>query len=192
MKKLLAAVALAILALGHGLPAGAITATGDAAPDFTLSTLDGATSYTLSDLKGQVVYIDFWASWCSPCRKSFPEVQALQSEYKDRPFQVLALSLDRRAGDGLKFIQAQKSTLTALFDDGGAVANAYGVRSIPSMFIVGPDGKVAYSTVGFDPRAMPQIKSTIDGLLAQVEGGKGKGASADHGTADRATAERME
>ena len=77
-------------------------------------------------------------------------------------------------------------------DDGGAVANAYGVRSIPSMFIVGPDGKVAYSTVGFDPRAMPQIKSTIDGLLAQVEGGKGKGASADHGTADRATAERME
>jgi peroxiredoxin len=192
MKKLLAAVALAVLALGHGLPAGAITATGDLAPDFTLTSLDGDTTYTLSDLQGQVVYIDFWASWCGPCRKSFPEVQALQSEYRDRPFQVLALSLDRKASDGLKFIRAQKSTLTALFDEGGAVASKYGVRSIPSMFIVAPDGKVAYSTVGFDPRALPTVKSTIEDLLKQAEGGASKGASAGQGTPSRVETERME
>lgn len=167
IKRLL--LSLALLALGVGQSAGALPAVGETAPDFTLSTLDGKETFTLSELRGQVVYLDFWASWCGPCRASFPEVKGLHEAYKGRPFRVLAVSLDRRAADGIKFLEAQKAPFPSVFDEGGKVATRFGVQSIPSALLIDAEGKVAYSAVGFDPRAVPQLKTKIEGLLGKVE-----------------------
>ena len=162
MKRLILA---ALTVLFGALPLMALPQAGTVAPDFTLQTLDGETQYQLSELKGQVVYLDFWASWCGPCRKAFPEVMELHKEYKDRGLEVLAISLDQAPGPAKKFIAQQGSQFPALFDAKKSAAVAYGVRSIPSTVIVDAEGKVAFSMIGFDPRKVGEIHELLDGLL---------------------------
>jgi len=169
MKRILLSLVSALLALGGAQSAGALTAVGEAAPDFTLTTLDGKETYTLSQLRGQVVYLDFWASWCGPCRASFPEVKALHETYKGRPFRVLAVSLDRKAADGVKFLEAQKAPFVSVFDEGGKVATRFGVQGIPTAFLIDAEGKVAHSAVGFDPQKVSQLKAKIEDLLGKVD-----------------------
>jgi len=170
MKKRLSILSLAVLAaLLLALPASALPGAGDVAPEFSLKTLNGESEITLSDLKGKVVYLDFWASWCGPCRKAFPEVKSLHAEYADQGMEVLAISLDRSPSPAIRFMAQQKAGFPALFDAGSKTAGAYGVRSIPSTVIVGPDGRVAYSMIGFNPGKVGEIKKTIEELLTQVE-----------------------
>ncbi len=176
MKKTLATLMLiATLALASSLPAVALTSRGEQAPDFTLGTLDGSREISLAELKGKVVYIDFWASWCGPCRKALPEVQALWEEYKGENFQMLGVNLDRKIDAGLKYAETKAISFPSVFDDGGSVSISYGVRSIPSTIIIGPDGKVAFSEVGFNPAKVPEIKKLIETLLAG--GGKAEPSS---------------
>ncbi len=179
MKKILATMMMiATLALAFSLPAVALTSRGEQAPDFTLTTLDGSQEISLAELAGKVVYIDFWASWCGPCRKALPEVQALWDEYRGDSFQMIGVNLDRKIDAGLKYVQTKNVTFPSVFDDGGSVSTLYGVRSIPSTVIIGPDGKVAFSEVGFSPQRVPDIKKIIDGLLAG-------GGSAEPGPSSR-------
>jgi peroxiredoxin len=159
----------ALAALLLAIPALALPKVGDEAPDFTLKSLDGSTEITLSELEGKVVYLDFWASWCAPCRRAFPEVKKLHEEYADKGMEVLAISLDRSPAPAIKFMAEQGVGFESLFDAGGGAASRYGVRSIPTTVIVGPDGKVAYSMKGFNPMKVGELKETIEGLLAQVE-----------------------
>jgi len=162
----LAAAAALLLAL----PALAAPGIGDKAPDFKLKTLNGDKEISLADLRGKVVYLDFWASWCGPCRRSFPEVKKLHQEYKDKGMEVLAISLDRSPEPAIKFMAEQMAGFESLFDMNGGVANGlFGVRSIPTTVIIGPDGTIAYSMIGFNPAKVGEIKSTIEGLLAKVE-----------------------
>ncbi len=164
-----------LLTLGLILPLAAATALagppeqGEIAPDFTLTTLDGAKTLTLSDFRGEVVYIDFWASWCGPCRRAFPEVKELYKEYSKAGLEVLAVSLDKTTKPAIKFFDKQEALFPGLHDLGGKVATKYGVKSIPTAIIVGPDGKIAMRMTGFDPKKLPQIKSTIEGLLESTE-----------------------
>ncbi|MDP6796922.1 MAG: TlpA disulfide reductase family protein [Candidatus Krumholzibacteria bacterium] len=142
---------------------------GKPAPDFTLMDLDGELQYTLSALQdSSVVYLDFWASWCGPCRRAFPEVMKLYEEYSEQGLEVLAISLDRSEGPAKQFIKKQGSEFPALIDVGAKVARIYGASSIPTTVIVAPDGTVAYAAVGFDPRKMTEIRNVIEGLLAEI------------------------
>jgi cytochrome c biogenesis protein CcmG, thiol:disulfide interchange protein DsbE len=178
MKKTLVTLMLiATLALASSLPAVALTSRGEQAPDFTLTTLDGSQEISLSELAGKVVYIDFWASWCGPCRKALPEVQALWNEYKGENFQMLGVNLDRKVEAGLKYVQSKNVSFPSVYDEGGSVSTSYGVRSIPSMIIIGPDGKVAFSEVGFNPQRVPDIKKVIEGLLGSGVGSVEPGPS---------------
>ena len=161
-----------LIALSLLLPLAAFAAPpaeGELAPDFTLKTLDGESTLSLSDYSGKVVYIDFWASWCGPCRRAFPEVKALYSEYGPEGLEVLAVSLDRKTPPAIKFFDEQKVTFPGLHDDQGKVAAVYGVQSIPMAVIIGPDGKIAMKMIGFDPRKLPEIKETIEGLLQRAD-----------------------
>jgi len=170
MKKhlnILSLTALATLMLSGA--AMALPNVGDEAPDFTLKTLSGETEINLAGLEGKVIYLDFWASWCGPCRKAFPEVKKLHKEYAEQGMEVLAISLDRSPAPAIKFMAEQNAGFESLYDNGGSAAKKYGVRSIPSTVIVGPDGKVAYSMIGFDPRKVGEMKEIIEGLLTQVE-----------------------
>lgn len=159
----------ALLALFGTMPLMALPQVGEVAPDFTLRTLDGEMQYQLSELKGQVVYLDFWASWCGPCRRAFPEVMKLHDEFAEKGLEVLAISLDKAPGPAKQFIAKQGSTFPALFDASQKAAVGYGVRSIPSTVIVDAEGKVAFSMVGFDPRRVAEITEIIETLLADVE-----------------------
>lgn len=120
------------------------TAIGKIAPDFTQNQVDG-TAMNLSDLKGKVVLVDFWASWCRPCRNANPEVVALYNKYKDQNFEIIGVSLDRNQGAWEKAIEVDKLTWYHVSDLKGwknEVAQLYGVRSVPQTFLLDAEGKI--------------------------------------------------
>lgn len=119
-------------------------AVGGEAPDFTMKQVDG-TDLTLSDLRGKVVLVDFWASWCGPCRKANPEVVRIYNQYKDKGFDVLGVSLDRTKGAWEKAIEVDKLTWHHVSDLKGwknAAAQLYSVRSIPQTILLDAQGNI--------------------------------------------------
>ncbi|MEM9884736.1 MAG: TlpA family protein disulfide reductase [Bacteroidota bacterium] len=117
---------------------------GAEAPDFTQKTPEGV-DLSLSDLKGKVVLVDFWASWCGPCRKENPNVVRVYEKYKDKGFEILGVSLDRQKTRWLQAIEADGLTWAQISDLKGwqnEVAQIYGVRSIPSTVLVDEEGKI--------------------------------------------------
>jgi peroxiredoxin len=144
---------------------------GPKAPDFSLTLLDG-TAVQLSDYAGQVVIVDFWATWCNPCRMSIPHLIELQNEHAERGFTVLGVSLDR-AGRNVVDQFATKTGINYPVGLGNqGIARAYGgVQSIPMAFIVDRDGYVAKVIRGYQPKEA--IESVIVPLLeekASVDG----------------------
>lgn len=120
------------------------TAIGKVAPDFTQNQVDG-TAMNLSDLRGKVVLVDFWASWCGPCRRANPEVVALYNKYKDQDFEIIGVSLDRNKAAWEKAIAADQLTWYHVSDLKGwqnTVAQLYGVRSVPQTFLLDEEGKI--------------------------------------------------
>jgi thiol-disulfide isomerase/thioredoxin len=126
------------------------------APDFNLKDFDG-NFVKLSDLKGKVVVVDFWATWCGPCKMSFPALQKVVNKYKDNP-DILILALDtweREKSDAEKeqkvkaFIADNKYTFKVLFDDLDIVSK-YEVTGIPTKFIIDKNGMIQFKTIGFD------------------------------------------
>ena len=136
---------------------------GQAAPDFSLKSLEGE-QVKLSDLKGQVVVLDFWASWCPPCREALPHLGRLYGENQDG-VKVLAVNTGEQADAARAFVQAQNlQNLTVLLDPDNSVAQRYGVSSIPTTVVIGPDGKVQRTFVGLGPDTFSEIKQTVSQL----------------------------
>ena len=133
------------------LAAAKLTAVGALAPDFTQNDVNGK-PVRLSDFRGQYVLVDFWASWCKPCREENPNVVANFNQYKNRNFTVLGVSLDRSTGRDawLKAIENDHLTWTHVSDLRfwqNEVAVRYGVQSVPQNFLVGPDGRIVAKDV---------------------------------------------
>lgn len=127
---------------------------GQLAPDFSATTVDGR-SVSLADFRGQKnVVVSFWASWCGPCRLEMPTLTKFYQTNHDASsdFEILAVSIDDDPQDARDFATAQKLNFPVLLDSKKKVADAYGVEGIPTMFIVGKDGKITYGHVGFDMR----------------------------------------
>jgi peroxiredoxin len=140
---------------------------GFTAPDFTLETLDGQTM-TLSDLPGQVVLINFWATWCPPCRAEMPAIQQVHEQYSDQGFVVLAVNLQERDAQVTAFIDQMELTFPVLMDRDGDVANRYLVRSIPTTFFVDRSGVIQDVVVG-GPMPHAFIESKVTALLTGNE-----------------------
>jgi thiol-disulfide isomerase/thioredoxin len=122
------------------------------APDFALASLDGKT-VRLSELAGQVVLIDFWATWCGPCRMSIPHLIELQEKYAERRFTVVGISLDRTGTDGVAAFAKNVGISYPVVMGTPAVAMAYGgVSSIPMAFLVDREGYVVRVFRGFHPK----------------------------------------
>lgn len=138
---------------------------GTPAPDWSLKTPDGK-QVVLSQLRGKVVLMDFWATWCQPCRLGMPILQKLHEAYGDKPFLIYGISTWER-GDPVRFMQQEKYSYGLLLN-GDTVAQKYGVRGIPTLYLIGPDGKVAFALSGFDPTKEKILKELIDDLLKQA------------------------
>jgi peroxiredoxin len=138
---------------------------GFAAPDFTLETPDGQTM-ALSKLQGQVVLINFWATWCPPCRAEMPAIQEVYEQYRDQGFIVLAVDLMETDAQVTTFAGQLELTFPILMDRDGKVSDRYRVRSIPTTFFLDRSGVIQDIVIGGPmPRAV--IESKVTALLAQ-------------------------
>ncbi|MEE9320875.1 MAG: TlpA disulfide reductase family protein [Granulosicoccus sp.] len=120
----------------------------------------------LEDYRGQVVYVDFWASWCTPCRQSFPWMNDLQESYAEDGLRVLAISLDSDSDDAADFLAATQPVFDIAFDETGKTAEDYKVRGMPSSYVIDRNGKIAFAHIGFRKKDIAVIES---GILAVLE-----------------------
>ncbi len=142
-------------------PAAPVVPPGEPAPDFSLPDRSGR-SYSLANFRGRPLLIDFWATWCGPCRKTMPEVQRLHEQY-GRQLQVVGINIEGNSPDVLGYLDEGGYTFPVLFDSGNwdsIVALSYGVSSIPRTFLLDRIGRVLY--VGH-PRGLSeeQIQAAI-------------------------------
>ncbi len=133
------------------------------APDFTLPDLDG-NQVTLSDLRGQAILINFWATWCPPCRLEMPGIQAVYEQYQDQGFRVLAVDIQEPPDTVRAFVEEMGLTFTILLDETGAVSQQYQVRGIPTSFFVNRQGTIIAVWMG----AMTQ--ETVEQYALQAMG----------------------
>ena len=144
MNKNIAAAEQNLAQMNAQAQSSAQLAPGNPAPEITLNTPDGK-ALSLSSLKGKYVLIDFWASWCGPCRKENPNVVAMYSKYKKKNFEILSVSLDSDKGRWTAAIAQDQMTwlhVSDLAKWNSAAARDYGVTSIPFTVLVDPDGKI--------------------------------------------------
>jgi thiol-disulfide isomerase/thioredoxin len=145
-------------ALLLGMPALAADS-GAPAPDFSLRGNNGAVK--LSDYKGKTVYLDFWASWCGPCKQSFPWMNAMQAKYAAQGLRVIAVNLDAKPADAAAFLAAVPAQFTVAFDAEGRSAKAYGVKGMPSSVLIDRNGKIISMHAGFNAASRGQLEKTI-------------------------------
>ena len=121
---------------------------GRPAPDFSLNTLNGSGTVQLSRFRGQVVVINFWASWCTECRVEHPALMATWDRYRDQGVVLLGIAFGDRTADSKAYLAELGGDWPQLADPGERTALAYGVYGVPETFVIGPDGRVAYKRVG--------------------------------------------
>lgn len=131
-----------------------MVAVGKPGPDFTLSDLEGR-EVTLSELQGKTVLINFWATWCKPCKEELPDLQAVYDEKSGQDFTVLAVDIQENKYDVIEFVRELGITLPVLVDPYGDVSSAYYVRVIPTSFFLDERGIIREYSVG------PMNKGTI-------------------------------
>jgi len=121
---------------------------GAEAIDFTLPNLSGE-EITLSDYQGKVVFLNFWATWCPPCRKEMPSMQKLYEKLKGKDFEMLAVAMDRSGQSVVApFVKEGGYTFPILLNPSGAIASKYMVRGIPATFIIDKQGRIIDRVVG--------------------------------------------
>jgi DsbE subfamily thiol:disulfide oxidoreductase len=147
--------------VGTGAATRGIADVGDEAPSFTLPTLKGG-ALTLSELRGRPVVVNFWASWCHPCREEFPLLADALAEHKRDDLAVVGVTYQDIESDARRFVEEMDAAWPQAVDDGGSVARSYGVRAIPLTFFVDADGRVADRVIGFS------TEEALDRSLATI------------------------
>ncbi len=140
---------------------------GAAAPQFDLQGVDGAVK--LAKLQGKVVYVDFWASWCGPCRQSFPWMNEMQAKYGARGLQIIGVNVDANSADARQFLTTTPARFSIGFDPQGATPRSYGIKGMPSSVLIGPDGKVLLEHSGFRDTDRAELESKIQNALGVVK-----------------------
>lgn len=139
---------------------------GDWAPNFTLKSATGA-NLRLSEFRGEVVMINFWATWCGPCRQEMPVLEKLYSRYHDVGFELLGVSLDGNSAKARKMAKQLKVNYPILFDLEKQVSELYGVDAMPTTVMVDRDGRVRDVYRGYLPGHEDKYQTKIRGLLKE-------------------------
>ena len=135
-----------------------------AARDFSLSTPEGV-SLSLSALKGKVVFLNFWATWCGPCRAEMPSMEALYGRYRDKGLEILAVNCGEGRAEVLSFMNGNKLSFPAVLDTNGWVNMSYGIQAIPTSFLIDRDGMIVARVVGSIDWDTPKIHTALETLL---------------------------
>ena len=133
------------------------------APAFVLPARQGTVA--LDSLRGKVVLVDFWASWCDPCRRSFPWMDSLRSRLASRGFEVVAINLDKDRALAEEFLDRHPVRFPVGFDPEARIATAYRVAAMPSSYVIGTRGEILTVHAGFDRRKAPELESVIVAAL---------------------------
>lgn len=157
----LASIALLALAVLSMAP---VEANGRTAPSLKLRAIDGS-SVELKSLNGKVVLVDFWASWCLPCKAVFPALDSLQKELETKGVDVLAINVDEKRRNADAFLAATPHTLRVLLDPRMSAADAFRVRQIPTAFVIDRAGVIRYTHEGYTAEAIDSFRSEVATLL---------------------------
>jgi cytochrome c biogenesis protein CcmG, thiol:disulfide interchange protein DsbE len=150
---------LATATVASAAERGKADADSTPAPSFSLPTRTGTVSS--DSLKGQAVFVDFWASWCEPCRRSFPWLASLHERYAARGLTVLAINLDKDREAANAFLRRFRAPFQVAFDPSGRTAEAFQVSVMPSSFLVSPSGLITYAHTGFSERDTAAVEARI-------------------------------
>lgn len=161
MKFIISSVLACVLTV-FSMPSMALT-TGDAAPAFELP--GDAASIKLSAYKGKVVYVDFWASWCGPCKESFPWLNEMQAKYGAKGFQVVGINVDAKTDDAKTFLKQVPAKFTVAYDDKGLTPKQFGIKGMPSSVLIDANGKVIAQHTGFRDADKAQLEQSIQQAL---------------------------
>jgi peroxiredoxin len=160
LASLIATACLCMPVLSHAV------AVSDEAPDFTLKTLDGNNA-RLKEYRGQVVLINFWASWCGPCRQEMPLLEKIDKRYRDAGFTVLGVNVEGKAGPAKEVATKAGVTFPVLVDDGQKVSQMYALESMPSSVVVDRDGVIRYVHRGYKPGDEAKYLEVVKQLIKQ-------------------------
>jgi peroxiredoxin len=159
-RQLLVAIALALAG-----PASALDA-GDVAPAFKAPRLDGGGELSLEELRGKVVFLDFWASWCAPCQKSMPQLEALRKEFPADRFALVGVNLDRDAALAKKLVGKHGIGYPSASDPEGKLPTRFGLETMPTAYLIDADGVIRYVHRGFRDGDVERVREKIRALIA--------------------------
>lgn len=117
--------------------------------------------FDLNEYRGKVVMLDFWASWCVPCRRSFPWMNSMHQKYADRGLVIIAVNVDRKTEEAEKFLESYPADFKITYDPDASFARVYGVESMPSTFVFGRDGQRVARHVGFKVKRQEEYEAAI-------------------------------
>lgn len=154
------------LAILPALSEAAPVQEGETAPAFALPSLtESGRTIELASLRGKVVYVDFWASWCGPCRISFPMIDDIREELGERGFEVVAVNVDEYEEDALGFLEELPVSYLVVRDASGSTPEAYGILGMPTGFLIDRDGTIRKVHQGFRKSDGAKLRNEVLELL---------------------------
>jgi thiol-disulfide isomerase/thioredoxin len=145
---------------------GAVAKEKSPAPDVSVISLANGSNLKLSDLKGKVVLLNFWATWCPPCREEIPSMMKLNTFMTGKPFQMVAISVDEGGKPAIEsYFKESGFSLPTYLDESGASAKSYGVTGIPESFIIDKQGVIVKKVIGGVAWDSPETVSFIESLM---------------------------
>lgn len=133
------------------------------APQFSLP--GDSKKIQLKNYQGRVVYVDFWASWCVPCRRSFSWMNKMQSLHGDEKFSIIAINLDESHGAASEFLQKIPANFDIAYDPSGRTAEAYQLKAMPTSFLINKNGELVHQNIGFRSEDKTELEAKIKQLL---------------------------